>query len=396
MTETRSTSDASSARTLAWAAFLASSWTWCIGMFLPVLLVRDYGIGGWVVFAVPNVIGAAAMGWVLRDADASRRFLIAHRPACVAFSAVTIAFHAFFAAWIIRAVVGAWAGVAVAVIFALVWMTVSLWDTGALFAAVVAIIVSLSAGAIGLAKGLLPHLPPPPRLPQIDLLWLAPVCLFGFALCPYLDLTFHRARQETSPAAGRAAFGIGFGVLFLAMILFTLAYSGWLAADPPFVLPALLIWILGAHLIVQSCFTVAVHGRAMIRLGRGNLRWAMVVVVFAAVAAGLGIFAPAYRYHGLAGDEIVYRCFMGCYGLVFPAYVWIAAVPARGGEVTAAQKSAVFVAIVLAAPMYWLGFVEQKMIWLLPGIAVVLAAGILPALTKAPPASPSLSPLGEK
>lgn len=26
-----------------WALFLASSWTWCIGMFLPVLLMRDAG-----------------------------------------------------------------------------------------------------------------------------------------------------------------------------------------------------------------------------------------------------------------------------------------------------------------------------------------------------------------
>ena len=40
-----------------WAFFLACSWTWCVGMFLPVLLVRNWGIWGWVVFAVPNVIG---------------------------------------------------------------------------------------------------------------------------------------------------------------------------------------------------------------------------------------------------------------------------------------------------------------------------------------------------
>ena len=54
-----------------WAAYLACSWTWCIGMFLPVLLVRDYGVWGWIVFAVPNVLGAAAMGWVLRSAEVS-------------------------------------------------------------------------------------------------------------------------------------------------------------------------------------------------------------------------------------------------------------------------------------------------------------------------------------
>src|SRR5690242_7362807 len=54
-------------RVLGWGAYLACSWTWCISMFLPVLLVRDYGVWGFVVFAVPNVIGAGAMGWVLRN-----------------------------------------------------------------------------------------------------------------------------------------------------------------------------------------------------------------------------------------------------------------------------------------------------------------------------------------
>ena len=48
-----------------WACFLGCSWTWVIGMFFPVLLLRDYGFMGWVVFAIPNVVGAAAMGWVL-------------------------------------------------------------------------------------------------------------------------------------------------------------------------------------------------------------------------------------------------------------------------------------------------------------------------------------------
>ncbi|MBV8780683.1 MAG: hypothetical protein JO353_04735, partial [Phycisphaerae bacterium] len=50
---------------LGWAIFLGVSWTWCIGMYLPVLLVRDYGFWGWVVFAIPNVVGAAAMGWTI-------------------------------------------------------------------------------------------------------------------------------------------------------------------------------------------------------------------------------------------------------------------------------------------------------------------------------------------
>src|SRR3954464_11105172 len=86
-------------RAFSWAAYLACSWTWCIGMFLPVLLVSEYGVGAWFIFAVPNVVGAAAMGWVLSRAGASERIATEHRTACVAFSAVTLAFHAFFLLW---------------------------------------------------------------------------------------------------------------------------------------------------------------------------------------------------------------------------------------------------------------------------------------------------------
>src|SRR6187397_1723561 len=91
---------------LAWAAFLACSWTWCIGMFLPVLLVRDYGGWGWIVFAVPNVIGAAAMGWILRSGEISRRIVENHRVACLSFSAVTILFHVLFTGWVIQRLAG--------------------------------------------------------------------------------------------------------------------------------------------------------------------------------------------------------------------------------------------------------------------------------------------------
>src|SRR4051812_30605350 len=65
-----------------WSIYLASSWTWCIGMFLPVLLIRDYGLWGWIVFAVPNVVGAGAMGWVLRSRTTSRHMVVAHAVAC--------------------------------------------------------------------------------------------------------------------------------------------------------------------------------------------------------------------------------------------------------------------------------------------------------------------------
>ena len=59
-------------------------------MFLPVLLVRDYGIWGWIVFAVPNVIGAAAMGWMLRSRSSSRHILSRTRAGMPWFSSIRL------------------------------------------------------------------------------------------------------------------------------------------------------------------------------------------------------------------------------------------------------------------------------------------------------------------
>src|SRR4029078_4524317 len=84
-----------------WAVFLGMSWTWCIGMFLPVLLVRDYGPWAWGAFAIPHVVGAAAMGWVL-STGASDDIARNHSFWVKAFSWVTAAFQIFFAFWIFQ------------------------------------------------------------------------------------------------------------------------------------------------------------------------------------------------------------------------------------------------------------------------------------------------------
>ena len=53
---------ASATRTLGWGLYCASSWTWCIGMFLPIIMLRRFGWPGFLVFAIPNVIGLIAFG----------------------------------------------------------------------------------------------------------------------------------------------------------------------------------------------------------------------------------------------------------------------------------------------------------------------------------------------
>jgi hypothetical protein len=218
--------------------------------------------------------------------------------------------------------------------------------------------------------------------PGFGLAYLAPVFLLGFALNPYLDLTFHRARQGTSPAGGRFAFGVGFGVVFLSMIVFTLLYARLLLpavrGEP---LSAVMSIFLSIHLVGQSAFTIAAHvgelplRRAGARGAAGGVARSVGLLVVLAVAAAVGWYASTpqhVRGHDLG--EVVYWCFLGFYGLVFPGYVWLCALP---GKAPAAKDSAraiavLAAAVVIAFPMYWMGFVEGRHAWLVPGLLVLL------------------------
>ena len=78
-----------------WGLFCASSWTWCIGMFLPLILLQVFGWPAVWIFAIPNVIGCAAMGYVL-DAKRSRQFVDAHTRPIRIFAFATVLFQVFF------------------------------------------------------------------------------------------------------------------------------------------------------------------------------------------------------------------------------------------------------------------------------------------------------------
>src|SRR5439155_12932092 len=94
-----------------------------------------------------------------------------------------------------------------------------------------------------------------------DFAALAGVCIFGFALCPYLDRTFLHARQRTSTIGARAAFAAGFAVFFLIMIVLTLSYTGWMnrLLWGSSVFPEYVWRLVGLHLLVQSMYTVTLH-----------------------------------------------------------------------------------------------------------------------------------------
>lgn len=387
---------ASPVGTIGWAAYLGTSWTWCIGMFLPALLVRDFGLWAFAVFAVPNVLGAAAMGWVMKPGF-SERVTAAHRPALWAFSAVTIAFQAYFAAWMTRwLAIPAWA--IVPALAAASVLLASPRERAGRAAAAVVWLISVAALAVGLWQGVL-DLPPTPPAPLAEQLpALAAVCVLGFGLCPYLDATFHHARQRQGAEAAVVSFGFGFAVLFTLMIVGTLLYAepaarmieGGLGGG------RVLAAVLAVHLGVQMAFTIGAHAarwrggagtpeapsapsphRAMM-LARAGLLLAFIV------GTGLGLAASAvpagWRHAGLTAGELGYRAFLGAYGLLFPAYVWLCLWPAAGEPIAAPPRGrlALCMAVVaIAAPAFWMGFIERQTWWLVPGVGLVLAARLL-------------------
>ncbi len=375
-----------------WAVFLACSWTWCIGMFLPVVLLRDYGLWGFVIFAVPNILGAASIGWVIRSPEVARRLLDRYRLAIGLFSAVTIAFHVYFlawigswmpgvlgldrmlVAWILAASLAVFITMSVATTRTLVVMSVPLWLlSGALVGTLIGIDTRTAAAL------------PPPVIDEAALLWLAPVMIFGFALCPYLDGTFLTARASLSNSQAKAAFGLGFGVLFLAMIVGTVLYAPLLESTLGG--HAVARWVGGlllVHLLFQSIFTISAHRRvSTLSAVPAPVLWVLLLV--AAGGAALATRLPDHA--GLSAGEIGYKAFLVFYGLVFPAFVWLFMIPGgntctRGGgfqpPCQSRRRVLVFAgAVGIAMPMFWMGFIERQEFFLVPGILVVLLSRLM-------------------
>ena len=381
---------------LGWAFFLGASWTWVIGMFFPILLVRDYGFWGWVVFAVPNVVGAAAMGFVLRDAEHSRRVMDEHLGACVRFSEVTIAFHAFMAVWAYVVLMGV-LGPTLALGLAVPAWLLAIRDRTAIAAAIVVTCVTVAAwlaflGAFGNVYA--NATTSTPALGWFDLAMFAPAALTGFALCPYLDATFHRARQATDPAGGRVAFAVGFGVVFFLSIVFSLGYSGVLrglfaldTGGEPALALQLTSLLLGAHLVLQLALTVGLHAREANEdpASRTPSPRLLLPIVLGGVLGAVALLDREALALGVSQStgEFLYRSFLLFYGLVFPAYVFLVMLPTRRPVSRPVKVASFLFATITALPFAAGGFVYGAS-WMIPvslGILVVtrLAVAVMAA-----------------
>ena len=139
------------------------------------------------------------------------------------------------------------------------------------------------------------------------------------------------------------------------------------------------------HWTIQLAFTIAVHWSTSDALGRKKSRrprWIIISsLVVGLVVAAMVPMLPTVA--GLSPGEVIYRCFIGFYGLVFPAYVYLCMIPGRGRFAPSKRQWIVLTfSVLIASPMFWMGFIERKMLWLLPGLSVVLLARLFIPKTK--------------
>lgn len=378
---------------LLWGVFLGCSWTWIIGMVFPALLLRDYGLKGWVAFAVPNVLGAAAMGTVLFKPQWSVDMVRKHAVACHNFSVVTVAYHLFVVSWLFTSLFGL---AAIPLIIVAVGVCAGVGtrnrNTAMLYVGLGVLALSLgcfaTATQVDGAWALVEWNPDRPRLASNAIWYFLPCSILGFLLCPYLDLTFHRARINASgKAAGPLAFAFGFGVVFFSMIVFSMVYGAqllpFIEGHPDAALPKPWLILLGIHLTAQAAFTITIHTREAIEddvTGGVSMPW---VLGACGCAIALGFVAqiddlPTHHpmLGGLSWGEAIYRGFLMLYGTAFPGYVWLIMIPTKrpltrfGFE---ARTGVYAMSSALAFALGWIAFTKGDL-YMVPFIFAVYVA----------------------
>ncbi len=302
--------------TWAWGLWLAVSWTWCIALFLPVILATDTGPGSWAIMFVCNVAGAAVMPFLFRTPGASLDFIRRNLLACRVFSWVTLVCQSWFIGWASSRL--SWS--APVVVVALVALLAGAGSGRPVWigASVVCWVSTVAAGLVDLARA------PSGRLSSLftdELTWhpaalyALPLVFAGFAASPRLDLTFHQAlRASRQP---RQAFAIAFPVLFGTMLVVSLVWRDDLTSLMLHPADHAAAWLVPAlvAIILQLGFTAVLHARHLPRP-----RVAFLVAAAAALLAWAAGDTPMPTGQSL--NELLYRASFGFYGVLVPCWIW--------------------------------------------------------------------------
>jgi hypothetical protein len=366
-----------SLRTVLSGFALATSWTWCIGMFAPIVIGQLMGWPGILAFAIPNILGCALFGY-LRSAERSREETRDHAAMMAFFSAATIAYQVFFAGWLWGPVLGenfrmtpgegtalaSGATFGAAVLLAAIPRGV-LWMLAAL-----AYPLSLLTFAFlpwsfifgGESRGIaFSSLALEGAWAPMDLALVLPTIVFGFALSPNLDLTFHRARQEVPAGARPTNFAV-FGVTFASMLVLTVCY---LAAGPG----ALNNPAVRSHMAIQLALTSALH-LSELRLVR--------IAPNARLVLGLGAGFVGLLAALLVPNRDTYLRFLGLYGLLFPAYAFLAL--RLVGRPRPIHWIALLASLAVVTPLLDQSFTDEPTLW--TPLAVIVPVGAVLLVTR--------------
>lgn len=389
------------------AFLLATSWCWVIGMFLPVLLMGDFGWPAFLAFAIPNCIGAGAVGIIFIKRGQSQQFVRSHANAIALFSLVTIALQAYGLGMIVRDHLGIAANLSIDLPLVTITMT-----SACVFAGVVALLpwrvllwlapmVFAASIALAIAALYADPVPPPLRLPAADgsftatgyraLFLTAPALALGFLACPNLDATFHRVRCSLPEPAGSRAFILAFAAFFPMLILLTLGYGGSL------LIHGKLHPLLVVHIALQAAFTVGLHFKCAAPLGlllkpkpQGGRRISlkrvaalsvicttMLLLGTGAADLPIGIFGTRPGYEP---PRMLYELFMSAYALIFPAYLLCCALPWPTLRHHRRLRIGAFLTtLIVAGPLLFMGYIEQDHIFIPYAVGAAL---LIPLVTE--------------
>ena len=366
-------------RTIGWGLFCTSSWTWCIGMWLPMIVIARWGWPGFWVFAVPNVLGCAAMGYIVGSRAKSEALVESHRGPMRWFSVFTIGFQLFWLTAVLSFMGIDWTWLVIAPIGVLLLGGIASLMPSAcwlLFSFAVFIAIAVNFGFVGIEP--LERIADRGISPPIELWGVAPLITLGFLFSPYLDLTFHRARRET-PCTNSFAI---FGTTFLLVLLFVCA--AWMNHAL-----ALLLALWAGQLL----FTVGAHLRELRATGQpggwGANRILVAIAFLPAILAwgllGLGCGQPTLFADGSgAGHPLLvdmYLRFIAFYALIVPAWVLAFMGPRRPTRRTPSAYVILAVALLIGLPMAELGMIHSTTWtttwWAIPAVVVVVLAAVL-------------------
>lgn len=386
-----------------WGLFCTSSWTWCIGMYLPFMMLRLWGWPGFWAFFVPNVLGCAAFGFVL-NAQRSRTLAARLGWTCALFSAVTIAYQCYFAGWaanyflvgpnpasatLAPGALNTIAATGTPIGLLILGLLLALrgnpfWRTAGTAVTVLSALVVLLPGGID-PTPTDERLPITPMIESLPLAFAFPTLCAGFFLTPYFDLTFHRAAQQApSP---RIAFTT-FGLSFAAMLLLIASFYDPSTGTPRIGTAVFALWG------IQLLFTISVHLRELLTAPTGIRIPAAVTGALAALAVLLA--TPAFMFtlgpalapghpllYGhtstmLLPGEPAYLSFLGAYGLLFPVLFLL--------EPRGAPRALIAGILIVGLPCYLLGaFDFMTYLMPVPFFAALLAARRLSVQSKVLP-----------